>query len=244
MRKELKITVVSAIVFLLAMVPLASATPAPEKLDVIEVTCSVGDETVTTYLAVDTVKSVIALGESHKDDFMTIYNKYSTIQQVEEAFENLQPFFETLVSTELTTQSVDELNDLFHMIRSKIKKPRVDPFAGGNGPRPLGNWNGIPTPIFFNSGCGLFNIGVGAIGFTLGTHTFIPTIGADLMTTWFDTGSTETIGLFGFTTSQGPEFGFILGFIGVMIATPIMILGLIFQTGFAGGYMGVSPSPI
>jgi hypothetical protein len=248
MRNELKITAVSIVIFLLMTVSLVGALSTSEKIDeelgITEVTCSVGDETTTTYLSVDTIKSVVTLGESHKDDFMTIYNKYSTVQQVEEAFGNLQPFFETLVSTKLTTHSVDELNDLFHMIRSKIRKPKVNPFAEGNGPRPLGNWNGIPTPIFGNAGCGLFNVGIMAIGFTLGTHTILPTIGVDLMTTWFDFGSTETLGLLGFTTSQGPHFGFILGFIGIMIATPIMILGIIFQTGFAGTYMGISPSPI
>jgi len=249
MRKGLIFISACTIVLLLAMVPLTNASTISKESDVIEVTCYVEGKKTTTNLPVETIESVIELGKSHKDDFLTIYNKYSTKEEVDLAFENLQPFFEALVSNQLTTKTVNELNDLFHKIRNKIRKPRVNPskyLNGGEGdPQPGGNQNGVPTPLFGNACCGIFNVGVGSIGFTLGTNTILPTIGLDLFTTWFDHGSTVSIGLAGFSTSLfQPEFGYILGFCGVMIVTPIMILGLTFQTGFSALYLGCSLGPV
>lgn len=248
MKRSWKILVV-LITAVIAMVPMASAVQVTEtsKVDTTEVICSVGRETITKELSVATIESIVDMGKSHKDNFLTIYNKYSTEKEVEDAFKNLQPFFVTLIANELTEYTIDELNELFHNIRDRIRKPRYNPFKtkeNGGKIQTLGSWNGMPTPVFGNVMCGLFNAGIFAIGFTLGTHTLIPTIGADLATTWFDTGETVTIGFLGITTSTGPEFGLIFGFIGIMIATPIMILGLIFQTGLAGAYVGISPSPI
>jgi hypothetical protein len=178
------------------------------------------------------------LGESKKDDFLTIYNRYATQEEVDAAFADVQPFFTALVEHGLTDKSVDDLNSLFHSIREMIQKPKRDSF----GPQPCGNWNGLPTPLFGNAACGIFTGGT-AVGFVLGTHTFIPTIGADALITWGGNGETVSIGGLGFTTSTGPGFGVILGFVGILIATPIMIVGVLYITGFAGVYIGVSPAP-
>ena len=212
----------------------------------IKVTCTIGGEKATRWIPTETLKSVVEIGKSCKEGFLTIFNKWAPEDEVEGAFDEVSIFFDALINNSLTDKTSEELEDLFWNIRGRIRKPRRDPsdliHVNPDDPQPLGNWNGIPTPIFGNIACGLFNAGFG-LGFTLGTHTLIPTIGADLFTTWADTGETITLGTLGFTTSTGPEFGIIAGFIGVMIATPIMMLGPFFQVGFAGIYLGVGPAP-
>jgi hypothetical protein len=250
MRKEVRILALLS-VMLIVLVPLTSAavvikpiktqTTAALELQAPETTqivCQVGKQKIVKEMPVDTIKSIIALGQSKKDAFITIYNKYATQEDVDKSFAEVQPFFNALVVNGLTDKSVDDLNTLYHNIRDLIKKPKRDP----SGPQPCGSWNGLPTPVFGNAACGVFTAS-SATGFVLGTHTFIPTIGVDLFITWAGTGETVSIGTAGFTTSTGPEFGLIFGFAGILIATPIMIIGPLFITGVAGIYLGISPAP-
>lgn len=258
MKKGLKITAL-LIIAIMTMVPIASSVqveePAESSLKALpeettQLICTIdgidgkGSKAVVE-LPMGDIESIKELAEASKDAFLVIYNKYSTDEEVTTAFEEVQPLFEALVDNGLTDKSVEELNELFYKIRGKIRKPRVNPieYMNDGGAQTCGMWNGIPTPIFPNIMCGIVNIGGSALGFTLGTHSFIPTIGIDLLTMWVDVGETVSIGALGFTTSTGPEFGFITGFIGIMLATPIMILGVIFQIGFALTYIGVGPAP-
>lgn len=235
---------------ILALTPFTSAGASTHDLKSTEkVLIRIGTHTIEKEISLDTIRSVIDIGVTCKEDFLCIFNKEAAPDEVAKAFENVQPFFNALVENEMTDRTIEDLNILFQQIREKIREPRNpcphhDVGFKTGGPRPLGNWNGLPTPIFANVACGIFNAGAPAIGFTLGTHTILPTIGVDALTTWADNGETISIGATGFTTSTGPEFGLIVGFIGIMIALPIMILGFIFQVGFAGAYIGVSPSPV
>jgi hypothetical protein len=243
MRKEVKLLAVFS-VLLVVLVPLCSASTtsvAQEKTQQRETTqllCVIGEQKVVKEMPMSIIDSIIVLGESKRDDFLTIYNKYATQEEVDRAFEDVQPFFSALVGNGLTDKSVDDLNALFHSIRDMIKKPKRDPFR----PQPCGNWNGLPTPLFGNAACGIFSAGT-AIGFVLGTHTILPTLGVDALITWAGNGETISIGGLGFTTSTGPGFGVIVGFVGILIATPIMIVGVLYMTGFAGIYIGASPAP-
>jgi hypothetical protein len=244
MRKEMKLLAVFS-VLLVILVPLstASMTSLPEqktqKPDTTRLLCVIGKQKIVKEMPVSIIDSVMMLGESKKDAFLTIYNKYATPEEVTKAFKDVQPFFNALVVNGLTDKSVDDLNSLFRDIREMIKKPKRNPF----GPQPCGSWNGLPTFLVANSVCGTFCADFPAIGFALGTHTILPTIGVDLFITWAGNGETVTIGGLGFTTSTGPEFGIIFGFIGVLIATPIMITGGMFMTGFASLYLGIGPAP-
>jgi hypothetical protein len=249
MRKEVNILGIFSVI-LIALAPITSATMPtvkeikphslePIAVETTQLLCQIGKQRTIKEMPVDTIKTIIDLGKSEKHAFLTIYNKYSTQEEVDNAFQEIQPFFNAVASNGLTDKSVDDLNTLFHTIRDMIQKPKSDPF----GPHTLGGWNGLPTPIFGNTMCGIFGADLPAVGFVLGTHTLIPTIGLDLLSTWTGDGETVTIGLAGITTSTGPEFGLIIGFIGVLLATPIMITGGLFQVGFAGIYVGVGPAP-
>jgi hypothetical protein len=244
MRKEVKLLAVFSVT-LLVFISLSSAITASvtqEKTHQQETThllCVIGRQKIFKEMPVNIINSIILLGESKKDAFITIYNKYATQEEVDKAFEDIQPFFHALVVNGLTDKSVDDLNILFHNIRDLIKKPKNNPL----GPQPCGSWNGLPTFLVGNAICGIFCADAPAVGFALGTHTILPTIGADAFITWAGTGETVSIGCLGFTTSTGPEFGLILGFIGVLLATPIMIVGGMFMTGFALLYFGIGPAP-
>ncbi len=244
MRKEVQLLAVFS-VLLLIFIPLSSANLSAEPVkkraqsETTKLLCLVGKQKVVKVLPSDLVDSLMVLAASKRGAFLTIYNKYATDEEVEKAFEEVQPFFAALVENGLTDKSVGELTALFRNIRDMIKKPSSDPF----GPRPCGSWNGLPTFFVGNALCGVFCADAPAIGFALGTHTILPTIGADGFITWGGNGETITVGALGFTTSTGPEFGVIFGFIGVLLATPIMILVGIFMTGFAALYFGIGPAP-
>jgi len=244
MRKEVKLLAVfSVALFLLA--PLASATtvPVPQKNtkhhDTVRLLCIIGKQKIEKEMPTGIIDSLLLLAKSKKEAFLTIYNKYASQEDVDKAFADIQPFFAALIENGLTDKSIDELNSEFRGIREMIKKPKYNPF----GPKPSGSWNGLPTFIVGNAVCGVFCGDAPAVGFALGTHTLLPTLGADLFITWAGNGETFSIGALGFTTSTGPEFGVIFGFIGVLIATPIMMVGGVFMTGFAAFYLGIGPAP-
>jgi hypothetical protein len=244
MRKEVKLLAIFSIL-LIVLVPLSSAsiTSVTQKKETQQETtkllCVIGKQKIIKDIPTNIIYSIILLAESKKDAFLTIYNKYATQEEVDKAFEDVQPFFNALVENGLTDKSVDDLNILFRTIREMIKKPPYDPL----GPKPCGSWNGLPTFLVGNALCGIFCADVPAVGFALGTHTILPTIGVDVFITYAGNGETATIGGLGFTTSTGPELGLLFGFIGVLIATPIMITGGMFMTGFAVLYFGIGPAP-
>lgn len=244
MKKEVKLLSLLCL-FILLLVPFSTAgttvTPHPPSQDqqTTPVVCTIGRHKVIKEIPRSILESLLTLGESKKDAFLTIYNKHASEQDVAKAFEDVTPFFDALVQNGLTDKSTEDLNDLFHTIREMIKKPKRNP----EHPRPCGSWNGLPTFLVANAVSGIFCSDSPVVGFAFGTHTILPTIGADVFITWAGTGQTVSIGGFGFTTSTGPEFGLIFGFIGVMLATPIMIAGLLFLTGFAAFYFGIGPVP-
>jgi hypothetical protein len=90
--------------------------------------------------------------------------------------------------------------------------------------------------------CGIYTIDT-AIGITIGTNTVLPTAGADLTTIWLGIGETMSVGWTGVTTSTGPELGIIIGFLGILLATPFVIAGFLIQLGIAGVYAGFGPAP-
>ena len=220
------------LIFLLTT-PLNVVATSPTEKTTEHVSVNVFGRTVVKEIESASLKGIVEHGLSCKEDFMIIFNKQAPQEEVETAFTNVSSFFQSLVD-EGFAQSVEELKTLFHQIRNRIREPR---------PQQLGMWNGLPTPLFGNVMCGIFSGGYGAIGFCLGTHMIFPTIGIDLANMWMGVGETVSIGLAGFTTSTGLELGITVGFVGIIIATPILILGPYLQVGFAAGYIGASPAP-
>jgi hypothetical protein len=186
-------------------------------------------------MSVSSIHNLVDLGASYKEDFLTIYDKTKSVDKVKTAFENIQPFFKVLIDNDLTDKTIDELNDLYHNIRNRIREP-IRTTKPQDRPQLLGIWNGVPTPIWGNALCGMFDAGV-CLGFVLGTHTVIPTIGADAFLTYVFQGNSLSIGLAGFTMAV-TAFQLILGFIGVLLATPLIMLGPYFLSGLAVVYFG------
>jgi hypothetical protein len=250
MRKEMKITAFFLFAILLS-IPLSSAMITPSYnasriksnseplVETTQILCKIGNERITTEISIDALNKIANLVKEKKQSFLIIYNKYSTLEEVEQAFTDIQPVFKSLVLNGLTTKTVNELNDLFYKIRDMIKKPRHNPFSD---PQTLGGWNGLPTLLVFNMACGIYTIDT-AIGITIGTNTVLPTAGADLTTIWLGIGETMSVGWTGVTTSTGPELGIIIGFLGILLATPFVIAGFLIQLGIAGVYAGFGPAP-
>jgi hypothetical protein len=192
---------------------------------------------MTKVLSTSELQTIIDMGKAHEQDFLTIYNKSKSQDDVDTAFANVQPFFQTLVDSHLTDKSVGDINDIFHAIREKIREPRQFSLLRRDGPQPTGLWNGVPTPIWMNAICGIFEAGSCA-GFVLGTHTLIPTIGADIFLTYMFSGTSVTLG-FGGNTEALIGFDVILGFAGILIVTPGIMIGPYFLAGMCAFMMGV-----
>jgi hypothetical protein len=230
---------------LLLSVPIAGAITqpkitAPSANEITVIRCIVDGKKVEKVLPVTTIQNLIKMGSSHKQDFLTIYDKTKTAEEVEQAFTNIRPFFQALIDSGLTDKTIDDLNILYRDIRDKIREPRQQPTLkmkdGGNA-NPLGIWNGIPTPMWANTICGIFDVGT-CSGFACGTHTLIPTIGADFFITYYFTGESLTVGGFGFTSANA-AFQVIIGFIGILLCTPLIMLGPYFMTGLCGFVFGL-----
>ncbi len=226
----------------LELPPIARDEVATAKL-----VCQIEGEKVIKELPVDTIQEIIELGKSCEQDFYTIYNKWETDHEVDIAFNNIEPFFRALVDSGLTEKSVEDLNELFRDIRNKIGKPRRDPsylYLSKEGAQPsLYIWNGIPLPIAANVMCGLYTVGTGVVGYSLGTHTILPGPGLDVWNTWFMTGGNGgSIGFLGATLVAISEFAMTVGFIGILLGVwPSGIIApFIFQVGLAMLYIGVS----
>ncbi len=241
MRKGLVLVVMA----LLLSVPIAGAAnqpkiapPSSDETTVIR--CIIDGKKVEKMLPVSTVQNLIEIGDSHKQDFLTIYDKTKTAEDAEQALTNIRPFFQALIDSGLTDKTVDQLNGLYRVIRDKIREPRQQqeykPRNDGNA-IPLGIWNGIPTPMWANTICGIFDVGT-CSGFACGTHTLIPTIGADFFITYYFTGESLTVGAFGFTSANA-AFQVIIGFVGILICTPLIMLGPYFMTGLCGFVFGL-----
>lgn len=241
MRKGVALIVVILLMALPAASAVTTSTPIANKEITLEKTttimCNIGGKTISKELPTSVIEGIINMGKAHEKDFLTIYDKTKSPDDVAVAFRNVQPFFQALVDNGLTDRSVRELNDLYHTIREKIQEPKPRNVIPKDGPQPAGLWNGVPTPIWGNALCGIFEAGQCA-GFVLGTHTLIPTIGVDLFLTYQFAGTSITLGAAG-NTAATIGFDVIFGFIGILIVTPGIMLGGYFMTGLCGFMMGV-----
>lgn len=242
--KTILTTAILVIAFLtLALSPITMAISPAKSItttDTTTVRITIGRQTTEKEISLSVIKSVMDIGASCQEDFLTIYDKQKTSEEVAQAFENVQPFFQALIDNDLTDKTVDELNTMYHNIREKIREPirqSVWKPQDGDGARPLGWWNGVPTPMWANAACGIFDVGI-CVGFAAGTHTIIPTIGADAFITYAFQGTSITVGLLGGTLAL-IAFQVIFGFMGILLATPLIMLGPYFMTGLCGAMFGV-----
>lgn len=237
---------------LLVAVPIASAVSldaqyitrdGSDEQDVVEETTTilsvVNGKRIEKEMTVSSIESLIELGESFTDDFLTIYDKTKSTQEVDQAMQNIRPFFEALVDNDLTDSSVDELVELYYTIRDRIREPRRGSSrpAQDGGLQPKALWNGIPTPVYGNFLFGIMDVGL-VYGFALGSHTVLPTIGIDAFLVYAFTGTSTTVGFAGWTLAVA-AMQVILGFIGVLLTTPLMMVGPYLMTGLGGGMLGI-----
>jgi len=242
-KKRMKREIVLLFIALLLSVPLASAVQRPHGTNVpntveetTTVLCVIGNERIRKQMSLTMMQDLIDMGAAHKEDFLTIYDKTASTEEVTVAFENLKPFFQVLIKNGLTDKTVDELNALYYDIREKIGQPRQQ--SAWNGQiSPLGIWNGMPTPVWANVLCGQFDAGM-CVGFAGGTHLIIPTVGADLFMTYGFQGTSVSVGGFGYTIAA-TGFNFVLGFVGILLATPLIMLGPYFLAGMSGMLVGI-----
>jgi len=239
------LTVVCFITAILIISPLtcavAPAVPKYTQKITEKIRITIGTETTEKEVPLDTIYDIIDKGKACKKDFLTIYDKTKSKDDVTQAYTNIQPFFQALIDSQLTDKTVEQLNSLYYSIREKIKEPRQQPIwkpgYDREGPQPAGIWNGLPTPVWANIVCGIFDAGICA-GFAAGTHTIIPTIGADIFITYGFQGTSISVGGFGATLAVS-AFQVILGFVGVLLTLPLMMLGPYFMTGLCGMLIGV-----
>ena len=224
-------------------IPVVSAGNQPQKRfveidDTTIIRCIVNGESIQKEMSVSTIQYLIDMGASHKEDFITIYDRTKSDEEVTNAFENIKPFFQALIDNGLTDKTVDELNTLFTSIREKIRQPKYKPvWEPQDGPRPRGIWNGIPTPLWANIICGQFDAGF-CVGFAGGTHLLIPTVGADVFLTYGFQGTSVSVGGFGYTIAA-MGFNFILGFVGILLTLPLVMFGPYFLAGMSGMLVGI-----
>lgn len=230
-------------VALLVSAPLVGAAYQPQKrsTNLEETTtflCIINGRRTERELSVSSIQDLIEMGGSHKEDFLTIYDKTKSADEVSIAFENIKPFFQALIEKGLTDKTIEELNALYYDIREKIKEPRRQPHGmPQDGPQPLAIWNGFPTAVWANAMCGQFDVGVCA-GFAGGTHLLIPTIGIDLFLTYAFDGTSVTVGGLGYTIAVA-GFYFVVGFVGILLVTPLIMFGPYFLAGMSCFVVGV-----
>jgi hypothetical protein len=239
MRKGIVIIVLA----LLLSIPVVSAGNQPQKCgveidDMTIIRCIVKGESIQKEMSASTIQDLIDMGASHKEDFITIYDRTKSDEEVATAFENVKPFFQALIDNGLTDKTVDELHTLFTNIREKIRQTKYKPaWELQDGPRPMGIWNGIPTPLWANIICGQFDAGF-CVGFAGGTHLLIPTVGADVFLTYGFQGTSVSVGGFGYTIAT-MGFNFVLGFVGILLTLPLVMFGPYFLAGMSGMLVGI-----
>ncbi len=185
---------------------------------------------------------IVEMGRSLFKDFMIIYNPDSTEDEVNIAFNNVKPFFTAIINNKLTDKSIDELELLYREIRDKIAKrwqSKEDKIIS------KGWWNGIWTPMFLNGGCGIMAEAKRCQGFVIGTHSLIPSIGFDILLTYFTTDLTAityTIGVTGWTAAHGPQMAFNINYLGILFGEIPVISYMIFALliGYSMFYCGAS----
>lgn len=241
--KRMRKGLVLLIIISLMTIPVVSAIPQPQSIvkDTTIVRCLVDGKRIEKEMSFSAMQDLIDMGALLKEDFLTIYDKTKSTEEVTAAFENIKPFFQALIDNGLTDKTVDELNTLYNSIRERIREPRHTPIwkpqDNPSDPRPLGIWNGVPTPVWGNVLCGMFDVGLCA-GFVFGTHTLIPTVGADAFLTYTFQGTSLSLGLSG-GSMAALAFNVIFGFVGILLAIPLIMFGPYFLTGLAGAYLGV-----
>ena len=241
--KRMKKGITLLFVVLLLSVPIAGAIHQPQNApsnleETTIILCVVDGKRIKREMPLSSIQDLIDMGGSHKEDFLTIYDKTKSTDEVAIAFKNIKPFFQALVDNQLTDRTVDELNDLYYNIREKIREQRRQPTCKPHdGPQPLGIWNGIPTPVWANIICGQFDVGM-CSGFAGGTHMLIPTVGADVFLTYAFEGTSVTVGAFGYTLGT-VGFNFCLGFVGILLTMPLIMIGPYVLAGMSGLLFGV-----
>jgi len=254
MRKGIKILLVITLV-ILAIQPITqsliiSKNSEPKKIidnETIKTVCMIISpdktcEKIVKQVSRENYNKIIEMGRSLHGDFLTIYNPYSTDVEVNAAFENVRPFFIEIVDNELTDKPVEDLECLYRDIRDKIIEEKEH--KGGNK-QPTGWWNGIWAPMFMNGGCGIFSEAKRCQGFVIGTHSILPTIGFDILLTYFTTdlsAMTGTIGVTGATDANGPQMAFIINYLGILFGEIPVISYMVFALliGYAMFYVGAS----
>ena len=119
------------VLFSLVATPVLGSIPEASSIDsktvnissepkMTKIFCQVKGERVVKELPQEAIDDIIELAKATETDFYTIYNKWESDEDVDIAFDNIQPFFTAIVENGLTEKSVDELNELFRYIRSRI----------------------------------------------------------------------------------------------------------------------------
>lgn len=206
--------------------------------------CQVQGKRVIKELPIQDARYLTTLFNECRPDFLVILDTTKSSTEVDHAFTHARILFQTLHDTGLTTRTPDDLERLYRDLRAKISSP---PQGLGDAShrkiQTLGLWNGAPVPVQLNLACGIFSYGGAAAGWVAGTHTLIPTLGADVfLVAGFD-GSTITLGLTGGTLQDLAQFIVIFGFAGILLGClPTgIIAGIIFLVGFAALYLGIGP---
>jgi len=254
MRKGIKILIVlTTVIFALQPITQAlncankSNVQNPIQNDTITTACFVigadrASEKKIIELTREEYNNIIDLGKSLFEDFIVIYDPESTQEELDLAFDNVKPFFTTIVDHGLTDKSVNDLEIIYKEIRQKIIDGRE---KKGGKIQSTGWWNGLWAPMFFNGGCGILAEAKRCQGFVLGTHSIFPTIGFDILLTYFSTDATAityTIGVTGWTAAHGPQMAFNINYLGILLGEIPVISYMIFalMIGYSMFYCGAS----
>lgn len=241
MKREL----LTLVVVLILSTPIVSAagqqqTNMSSNTQTTPVRCAIDGKDIEKDVPLSLLENLCDLGARYKADFLIIYDKTASEDDVALSLVNITPFFEALREKGLTDKTVDEFRLLFYEIREKIHEPRRQPVwkpQQEDDARPLGLWNGIPTPVWANMMCGVFDAGL-CMGFAAGTHLIIPTVGIDAFLTYGFNGESISVGFFGGTLAI-TAFQVIIGFVGILLCTPLMMAGPYFMTGMCGFMLGI-----
>lgn len=241
MKREL----LTLVVVLILSIPIVSAAAKPptntiRNTQTTPVLCIIDGTYIEKDVSMTLLGNLCDLGARYKADFLTIYDKTASGNDVAYSLENITPFFEALKESGLTDKTVDEFRMLFYKIREKIYEPRRQSLwkpQQEDDARPFGLWNGVPTPVWANMMCGIFDAGL-CMGFAAGTHLVIPTVGVDAFLTYGFNGESISVGFFGGTLAI-TAFQVIIGFVGILLCIPLMMAGPYFMTGMCSFMLGI-----
>lgn len=247
MKKGLKLVAIFLIASI-ALLPVASSIQTtkdrrPDNITTANMYCAIQGKKIIKELSIETTNEIYELAKSCDNAFYTIFNKKSTQNEVDDALTEVQPFFQALINAELTDKTTTELTDLYKNLRERVRAPLR---KTSSNPRLTGQFNGVPSPVVGNFGCGMFAAGTEAVGWALGSNTVIPTIGVDLLVTGMFTGTSWTLGLIGYATQTLAQVMLAIGFAGILLGVipSGIILGFIVMIGFAVAAVMSGPAPI